>query len=97
MYKKCFFLLFTFLFYVGQGYTISILDHAIDFITQTKWMKNDPVIGSMGLISYFMAAIFLGLFSSICVIKFLIEKNFKNVAFHSAMLASAMFGMNYIL
>ncbi len=97
VYKKFFLLLFTVFFYVGQGYTISFLDHAIDFITQIKWMKNDPVIGSMGLVIYFVTAIFLSLFSSISVIKYLIEKKFKNAAFHSGILVCALFGANYIL
>lgn len=97
MYKKCFLLFFTFFFYVGQGYTISFLNHAIDFITQINWMKNDPAIGSMGLVIYFMTAIFFSLFSSICVIKYLIAKNLKNVVFHSGIFVCALFGIYYIL
>ncbi len=97
MYKKVLLLLFTFLFYVGQGYTISFLVHAIDFITNINWMKNDPVIGSMGLVSYFITAIFLSLISAIFVIKYLVEKDLKNMVFNCAMFACAMFGMYYVL
>ena len=93
MRKKYLLALLVFLFFFAQDYSIGFLDNLIDFITQTKWMRKDPVIGSVGLLGYHIIALVFGVYCLAQIIYCLYIKKFNNLVFHCALLLCMILGI----
>jgi len=93
--KRNLWLLILFIFFALPQYTVELLNVTIEFVTQIKFMRPDSVIGSTGLILYYILALISIIYGLVKAIITIVKQNVSSSLFYWLVSLSVVLGIMF--